>query len=188
VPLVALALTAVLLWLILPADIESRIRMVRQAAPTWPPPWAVTSTYLRYLGAPIAALGLTLWIDYTWVYTASTLRLKSLFWPVMAAWIVLRGLPLLAPAAVWVANQLTNANIGSSWLLAGVSPIGTLILVVAPERVGVMNRVPGSAIATGLLVQLGIAVAMTVWASRRRRGLVLAWGRPGDLKPGMKSA
>lgn len=109
--------------------------------------------------ALLLALALSFWTDYVWVYVAFARGMKVL--GVLAVvWVGLKGVPLMIDGAFALVAEIMSDQGGIGWRFAGLSPIGTLIVVVIDKGY----------VWAGLVVQFVIAVFSTVVALRVRRG------------------
>lgn len=102
------------------------------------------------------AIGLSFWTDYAWACFVLA-RGQRLFRALLLAWAVLKGLPLLADGVAALVSEILMYHERIEWHVAGLSPIGTLILLAE-----------GANIWPGLGVQFGIAVLATVLLRRAR--------------------
>ncbi len=83
---------------------------------------------------PVAALSvaffLTFWTDYVLVYTARTWQRSAKF-ALLFTWFILRIVPVAADAAAALSSFLTGEPaMAVVWRAAGISPIGSLLILV----------------------------------------------------------
>lgn len=152
-PLLLTIMTAGVMYGLLPEDLEAHLHKGGVALS----------------GLLLLAVMLCFWTDFQLMYLARC-RGKSALLSLLAAWLVLKILPLAAAAVSALAAEHLQGDYGLAWTLAGLSPVGTILVTIEQG-----NAWPG------VTFQLLIAVIATVAARRLRP----AWNQEAQVVGGV---
>jgi hypothetical protein len=150
VPVLLAALSGVLMEAFLPRDVAAQLWR-HLDAPLW-----------SWIGALTLAFLLSFWTDYALVYAACT-RGRSPKLALIFSWLVLKILPVAADVISAVVTELGGERPKLAWLVAGVSPIGTLLVVTHD-----LDPWPGLAL-QGIIAAVATLIAGYALDSTRRR-------------------
>ncbi len=134
------------------------------------------SAQLSRVGWPVLAVGLSFWTDYCVIYLARS-RGRSTFLALVLSWLVLKALPLAIEMGMILIAVLTDSSRVSAGWMAGLSPVGTMVLTVVGSDSQSDSR---WVLIGGLAVQSVLAGLATLLVHRARDRLL---SRLGPARP-----